>query len=61
MDPNKTLQTLLDLADDVLATEEKQTPEAITVAENIQALHQWLKNGGFLPRMWDNKKSKKGV
>ncbi len=58
MDPNTTLQELLDLANAVLFggfTQEDADSAAIAaeeMAERVVALHEWISNGGFLPDAW---------
>lgn len=59
MDPNATLQELLELRDEVnyewdQAENEQAAPRdrEIRFAELVDALDGWLSGGGFLPRKW---------
>ena len=54
MDPNATLKMLRDHAAYVLRHADTQTDEAIELAESIEALHGWIRRGGFLPDAWRN-------
>lgn len=49
MDPNATLATLRTLTADALNGKEV---DAAWLAENFDALDQWIGKGGFLPDAW---------
>ena len=60
MDPNATLEqirdlytNLVDLLDEEYAVGRgKFGDDAIRLAELVEALDEWLSNGGFLPKAW---------
>lgn len=54
MDPATTLDTCRELAEEILEGEdcEDQSDEAVELAENFQALDEWLKKAGALPEDW---------
>lgn len=55
MDPDKTLEKMLRLA---LKTQEQWDPDegvgidALELAELVIAMHEWITNGGYLPKAW---------
>lgn len=62
MDPNANLEEqleiaarILDYSDDPDVPEENIDPDdALRLAELVQALHDWISGGGFLPAKWQN-------
>ena len=54
MDPNATLDALLALTTAVAAKQEdgKASTSEVDMAERIEALDRWLRQGGFLPERW---------
>jgi hypothetical protein len=56
MDPNEALRRLLETAREIgnepgdLATDRE-----VHFAEDFEALHTWIVNGGFLPAAWVRK------
>lgn len=54
MDPEKTLEIMLDRAQKV-ANEWNHNDNAYELAEAVIAMNDWLVNGGFLPKLWRNK------
>lgn len=66
MDPNATLDELLELKDEIHKDQDAAAEEAdsgeppyhqvtdreIRMAELVEALDGWLSTGGFLPRKW---------
>ena len=57
MDPDATLALLLETADYVLANHDRASADvsvytAESMAEWVLSLHNWLSNGGYLPRDW---------
>jgi hypothetical protein len=56
MDPNETIKQLRELAKRVLARadkgEEQDIYDSIEIAEKVQALDNWISDGGFLPSVW---------
>lgn len=62
MDPNANLQQQLDLARYILAEKTNNLNRAHAaehLAELVQALHDWLAEGGFKPTAWNRKTKKK--
>ena len=56
MDPNITLQEILKLAKLILDDgEDINVDDVYCLAELIDALDEWLSNGGFLPVKWERK------
>lgn len=52
MDPNETLKRLRKLAKRIGSMAEPYDDDALELAELVDALDQWITNGGFLPRDW---------
>jgi hypothetical protein len=60
MDPNTTLKEMLELAARVIRMIDHNDAtlmndfemNASSLAERVQALDQWMTNGGFLPEKW---------
>lgn len=56
MDPNANLEEQLRLAESILNEEAVDTDDLIRdsqrLAELVQALDEWINNGGFLPTAW---------
>lgn len=56
MDPNANLKELLELAATLLDEEDEYEgnieEDAVRLAELVEALDGWLKEGGFLPARW---------
>jgi len=58
MDPNACLEDILRLTQKI--GEDYRNPDskgidqedALELAESISILHNWIKNGGFLPKEW---------
>lgn len=65
MDPNKTLESILEYAKNVIHEYEDSDSngidqdEAGNLAQMILNLHAWLSNGGFFPDAWVSDESKK--
>ncbi len=65
MDPNANLREQLEIASAILAdydNDASPSPEAlvnavVTLAEQVIALDQWIRAGGFLPDAWDKEKN----
>lgn len=55
MDPNVTLRELRESANDILDHGEIDEALAFAFALKFQALDDWLRKGGFLPKDWDNR------
>lgn len=63
MDPNANLEQQLELAGEILASADAASEEdrsldklieqAGALAGSVLALHEWITNGGFLPREWN--------
>lgn len=67
MDPNATLQEIMELAALILeASDQEEVPLALplrldrSLAERVLALHVWLERGGFLPTAWNANRTTKG-
>lgn len=59
MDPNATLNEILDLAQRI--SEDKPSDiSAGRLAELVLALDDWMRRGGFVPRRWEWWKDKEG-
>lgn len=59
MDPNATLQELIELAEQVNATPSDgdiDWADATRLAELVTALDGWLSTGGFLPQRWERQR-----
>lgn len=54
MDPDKALSDLLALANDYAHGAERTEREE-EIAEQILALDEWIRCGGFLPSRWANR------
>src|SRR5438309_721184 len=52
MDPNETLKRLLEEARQGIRF---ARPDAMTIAELVEALDGWIRKGGFLPTDWERK------
>lgn len=54
MDPNATLKQIRALLDAIDCDEDRSddTSDLITL---VNALDEWLSNGGFLPKRWERK------
>jgi hypothetical protein len=54
MDPTANLREQLEIARAMLAkdSEHIDTGDAVRLAELVEALNQWIANGGFLPVQW---------
>lgn len=62
MDPNATLQLIIDKAARILEDHgddstghpyyDVNQDDAVELAEAVQNLHTWLIRGGFLPNVW---------
>lgn len=52
MDPDVALRTALEASARVIATEGAEAEAAVELAESVQALHEWIARGGFLPVAW---------
>ena len=57
MDPDTALAEIVELAAAVLDDEDDFYPDNLgadgtQLAEKVQALNNWLSNGGFLPARW---------
>lgn len=52
MDPDANLEELRRLAAECLANADTRDPNAVRMAELIEALDGWCKGGGSLPRDW---------
>jgi hypothetical protein len=55
MDPDAALETILDLARQILAHEREGTPTpdlGADLAEAVINLHEWITREGFLPSQW---------
>jgi hypothetical protein len=57
MDPDACLAYIRSVAARMIADNDNQveldTDDAISLAEHIRALDEWLSNGDFLPHDWD--------
>lgn len=60
VDPNETLRRMLKLSANVIENVDNDIPIDLYVtselAEACQALHEWMKKGGFLPNEWERAK-----
>jgi hypothetical protein len=61
MDPNANLAEQLVLAKKLLDSDDDSTDcqfcdSAERLAELVQALNEWIRNGGFLPEVWKQEK-----
>jgi hypothetical protein len=58
MDPNATLNIIIDRAESIIEAGEcgggMENPEATELAEAVLNLHKWLSTGSALPRAWRN-------
>lgn len=58
MDPNANLKEQLDLTKRILEADPDSHgvihDDAARLAELVEALHEWLVGGGFLPADWHN-------
>lgn len=54
MDPNATLQEMLEITDEILTekTGEAAAEKAERLAMLVYSLNQWMTNGGFCPIRW---------
>jgi hypothetical protein len=59
MDPNATLKEMLDITRTLLTAHDLAahdlsltTAWSLALAEHVEALDNWLRAGGFLPRRW---------
>ena len=52
MDPNETLSTILRLVRQWRYNGEWDDNETHALIEHIEALDEWMNNGGFLPNGW---------
>ena len=62
MDPNKTLEKILEAANalDASAADSESTPSETTVEQlvaNVLALDLWMRNGGYMPKAWTELRS----
>lgn len=57
MDPNANLKEQLEIARAILSDKEYDTGyDAVRLAELVEALHEWIMKGGFLPDAWKAQK-----
>lgn len=53
MDPDALLERIIDLACDIVSSDEPEDPTAQALAEGILDLHNWIEaQKGFLPKRW---------
>lgn len=57
MDPNACLEAILDDVRSILRYDDTAAPEVVRLCDHIEALHDWLRRGGFLPTDWQPKES----
>ena len=50
MDPNETLKQMLEQTRLVIAVSDDVN--ALKLADYVNAMHEWLRLGGFLPAAW---------
>ena len=53
MDPNANLTEQLRLARRLSDSPKPSAHDARRLAELVEALNDWLRNGGFLPKAWE--------
>lgn len=56
MDPDAALATTLGLVADILIANQLGNPvdpAALELAEAVQNLNRWIRDGGFLPTAWN--------
>lgn len=67
MDPNATLSSMLSIASDIIEAQERDNvdlmgaDDACELAELVQALDEWLRKGGMLPKDWAKATRKEGA
>jgi hypothetical protein len=54
MDPDANLKEQLYLCKVVYGSADD--PDAVRLAELVEALHEWIASGGFLPKPWQQEK-----
>lgn len=52
MDPDVALARLREAATAILAEPARHSAEAVTLAERVEAMDDWLRRGGFRPADW---------
>lgn len=53
MDPNAALQNIREMVSATLANADESTSEwLLELCESVDALDEWISNGGFLPAAW---------
>lgn len=65
MDPNRNLEEQRELIAEIMALEDSGDTSKLNeiasagakLAELAQALDEWIRNGGFLPKEWQQKSS----
>jgi hypothetical protein len=58
MDPDANLVEQRRLSQDIIYDELLDETKANRLAELVQALDEWIKGGGFLPKAWQKNPSK---
>jgi hypothetical protein len=53
MDPTANLEEQLDIVEDILLDRSRDA-DPTRLAELVIALHNWISNGGFLPKQWEH-------
>lgn len=53
MDPNANLREQITLASRIIYDEGANPDDAVRLAELVEALHEWIDRGGFLPDRWE--------
>lgn len=54
MDPNATLNELLELANKAVSEDGADSLDGERMGELIISLDNWIRNGGFLPEPWES-------
>lgn len=54
MDPNENLERQRRIVAGILSSVQADD-RAVELAELVEALDQWITNGGFLPKEWERK------
>lgn len=56
MDPNECLKVILDRAREIVENSDTNysvaSCDALELAESVQNLDEWIRDGGFLPDAW---------